>query len=90
MKKGDILEMQIVESRFPNRGIAYIDDMKIKVEKAFKGQIVRAQIIKKKGANIVAMPLEVLKKADYEIEPECSHFNECGGCSYKGYLIISR
>ena len=81
MRKGDIVDIKIEDFEFPNTGIAYIEGLKVMEEKAFKGQIVRAQITKKKDKRIIAKVLEVIEKAVYEIEPECVHFYECGGCS---------
>ncbi|MCG8485004.1 MAG: 23S rRNA (uracil(1939)-C(5))-methyltransferase RlmD [Clostridia bacterium] len=81
MRKGDIIEVTIEEFEYPNTGIGYIDGIKVKVEKALKGQSVRAQIKKKNKQRIIAKIKEVVERADYEIDPLCVHFGECGGCS---------
>lgn len=81
MKKGEIIEVTIEEFEYPNTGIGYIDGIKVKVEKALKGQKVKAQIKKKNQKRIIAKIKEVVERADYEIGPLCTHFGECGGCS---------
>lgn len=83
MKKGDIIEVDIKEFEFPGTGIGYIDGIKVKVEKALEGQRVKARIIKKNKERIIAKRIEVVRNADYETEPECAHFGNCGGCFFQ-------
>lgn len=90
MKKGDIIEVTIEDFEYPNTGIGHIDGIIVKVEKALKGQRVKAQIKKKNKERIIAKIKEVIKKADNEIEPLCEHFGECGGCSFQTIPYIEQ
>lgn len=83
MRKGDIIEIDIQDFEFPGTGIGYIDGVKVKVEKALKGQKVKAQIKKKNKERIIAKAIEIIERGDYEVEPICNHFNRCGGCSFQ-------
>ncbi len=83
MKKGDIIEVEIQDFIYPNTGIGYIDGVKVKVDRALKGQRVKAKIVKKNKEQIVAKTVELIKKADYETDAPCSHFGECGGCFFQ-------
>lgn len=82
VKKGEHVEGIIETIKFPNKGVAYIDDNEIIIKDTIKGQKVCAQIIKKKGKKIEARVLEVLEKAPNEIDSPCKHFGSCGGCKY--------
>ncbi len=83
MKKGDIIEVEIQDFIYPNTGIGYIDGLKVKVDRALKGQKVKAKIVKKNKERIVAKTVELIRKADYETDAHCSHFGECGGCFFQ-------
>lgn len=83
MKKGDIIEIKINEVKFPNKGIGLYEDRKIVIKNAIKGQKVKAKITKKRKNKIEARLLEVVEKADYEINQLCEHFGICGGCLYQ-------
>ena len=86
MKKGQELEVQITEYEFPNKGIAYIEDRKVTVKGAFRGQKVKIRIQKMKSGMAEGRLLEILERSPEETaEPVCTHFGECGGCLYQTY-----
>ncbi|WP_069997677.1 23S rRNA (uracil(1939)-C(5))-methyltransferase RlmD [Cellulosilyticum sp. I15G10I2] len=80
-KKNQILEGLIEDAVFPNKGIMLINNEPIYVTGTFKGQVVKARIIKKKNQKWEARLLEVLEHPDYLTDPCCSYFGACGGCS---------
>lgn len=80
MRKGETIELYIKESEFGAQGIAYENDLKIYVKGAFEGQKISARVTKKKKDYAEAKLLEVLERADYEIEPQCPQVAFCGGC----------
>ncbi|WP_326906823.1 23S rRNA (uracil(1939)-C(5))-methyltransferase RlmD [Sedimentibacter sp. MB31-C6] len=83
MKKGDIIEVKIVDIQFPNKGIATHEGQKIIIKNAIPGQKVKTRISKIKKDNIEAKVVEILLKADYEQDALCDKFNICGGCAYQ-------
>lgn len=83
MKKGEIIEVKIDKVDFSNKGKTNYNGQEIIIKGALPGQKVNARIIKKRKDIIEAKVLEVLERASYEIQPECKHFPECGGCSYQ-------
>lgn len=84
MKKGQEYEAVITAYEFPNKGIAYIEERKITIKRAFLGQRVRIRITKTKNGKAEGRLLEVLQLSDLETAiPVCSHFGQCGGCSYQ-------
>lgn len=83
MKKGDILEGVVNKVEFPNKGIVTVEGKDIVVKNTVPGQTVRFAINKARKGKLEARLLEVLGKADNEIQPDCPHFGECGGCTYR-------
>lgn len=82
-KKNEIYETTIEDVIFPNKGIAHIDDKKVIVKNAIKGQKVKVRITKKRKDKIEATILEILERASIEKEASCPHFGICGGCTYQ-------
>ena len=83
MKKGQIFEGIVETIEFPNKGIITVEDRKITVKNVLKGQKVRFSIKKLKSGRGDGHLLEVLEKAENEIESPCPHFIDCGGCTYQ-------
>lgn len=85
MKKGQILEGRIREVIFPNKGIAEIENEEktVVVKNGIPGQKVKVSINKIRKGKAEGRLLEVLEKAENEIEPMCPHFADCGGCTYQ-------
>ena len=81
MKKGSEILVKIEKTEFPSMGIGRDGDRKIYAKNSFPGQIVRGSVKKKKADYAEIKPLEVMERAEYEIEAKCPHFGICGGCS---------
>ena len=56
MKKGDMLEGQVSEFKFPNKGIVKIEEEKVVVKNALLGQTVRFAINKKRKGKVRSTP----------------------------------
>lgn len=82
-KKNEIIEVEINEVDFPNKGIGIYEDRKVIVKNTIKGQKVKVRIKKKRKNKIQANLVEVVERASIEGEPSCKHFGDCGGCSYQ-------
>lgn len=84
MKKGEILEGIIEKTEFPNKGIVFIEGVKVLVKGGLPGQKIRFSISKKRGGKCEGRLLEVLEKSPLETrEALCPHFGQCGGCMYQ-------
>lgn len=81
MKKGSEILVKIEKTEFPSMGIGREGDRKIYAKNSFPGQVVRGRVKKKKADYAEIKPLEVVERAEYEIEAKCPHFGICGGCS---------
>ena len=85
MKKGQILEGKISEIFFPNKGVTVIEgeEKPVIVKNGVAGQRVRLAVNKIRKGKAEGRILEILEKAPQEIEPQCPHFADCGGCTYQ-------
>ena len=84
MKKGQIYEVMIEKTGFPNKGIAIIEDRQILIKNGIEGQKVSCSITKLRKDGGQARLLDVIEKSAIENgEPFCSHFGACGGCAYQ-------
>ncbi len=86
-KKNDVIQIHINELDFPNKGIGIYEDYKAVVKESLPEETVLAKVAKKKNGVIECRLLDVINKADYEIESKCPHFDICGGCSYQNITI---
>lgn len=66
MKKKDIITVKIDGVRFPNKAYGFVDGEKVIVKNGVPGQIVSAQVIKKRGGNVEARLLEVTERSELE------------------------
>lgn len=84
MKKGQIYCGKVIETEFPNKGIIEIEDRKVCVKGAIKGQEVEFVLSKKRSGVSQGRLKKVIKKSELEdtVAP-CPHFGQCGGCSYQ-------
>ncbi len=85
MKKGQIVDCTVREIQFPNKGLAIAEgeEKPVIVKNTVAGQKVRARINKIRKGKAEGQLLEVLEKSPLEIEPQCPHFCDCGGCTYQ-------
>ena len=83
MKKGQVYEGYVERLDFPNKGIVRCEDEIAVVKNTIPGQNISFLVNKKRKGKAEGRLMEVLQKADDEIESPCPHFGDCGGCSYQ-------
>lgn len=83
MKKGQILEGVIERVDFPGKGMISLEERQAAVKNGVAGQKVRFSVSKLRKGKCEGRILEVLEKSPVEVEPDCPHFGECGGCTYR-------
>ena len=83
MKKGDILEGTILRCDYPGKGILAAEGREVSVKGVVPGQKVRVRVKKKNSSRCEAMLLDILERSGSEIESDCPHFPECGGCQFR-------
>lgn len=85
MKKGIEYTGKVVGVGFPNKGkVDCGEDGIATVKGTIPGQIVKFVVSKKRSGNAIGRLKEVVEKSEMEdVEPQCPHFEFCGGCSYQ-------
>ncbi len=89
MKKGQILRGTVERLEFPNKGIVNVTEENGEcstclVKNVLPGQKISFCVQKKRNGRAEGRLLEVLERADNEIEERCPHAAVCGGCLYQG------
>lgn len=84
MKKGQCYEGIVEAVKFPAKGVVSVtdEDTKAVVKNVIPGQKISFRVSKKRKGKAEGTLLEVLEKAQNEIEAACPHFGKCGGCNY--------
>ncbi len=72
----------IEKFEFPNNGVAYIDERKVKIKNAIPGQKVDLRVQRKRKGDRGTV-INVKEKSKIEIEPKCEDFYLCGGCTFQ-------
>jgi 23S rRNA (uracil1939-C5)-methyltransferase len=86
MKKGEVLQLNITDYAFEGKGIAKIEHPEtekkfvIFVHGAYPGDVVEAQIRKKKKSYAEAKAIKIISPSQERTSPKCVHFGVCGGC----------
>lgn len=83
LKKGQEVELDIIDAAFKGKGLAKVDGLAVFVPGTTPGDKVLARIIKKKKKYREAKLLEILEPSSHRIEPKCGHAKVCGGCSWQ-------
>lgn len=83
MKKGQVIEGIVSKVTFPNKGIVGCEEGQVEVKGVLPGQKVEVMVQKVRHGRAEGRLLSVLERAPYEIEAQCLHAAECGGCSYQ-------
>jgi len=85
MKKGEIYTGKVVSQEFPNKCKIAVDgeELLIHSKGGLVGQTVNVRVTKKRSDKGEGNILEIIEKAEGEIEPACPHFSICGGCAYQ-------
>lgn len=82
IKKNDEFELNITGYTSEGGGVAKKDGMAVFVENTAVGDVINCHIIKAKKTYAVGKTVSFKKKSKDRIEPECSAFKSCGGCSF--------
>lgn len=82
MTNTELIEVEITDLAFDGKAVGHIDGKVIFLKGGLPGETVLAQITKTKARYYNGITREILKKSDKRIDAVCSHFQECGGCTW--------
>ena len=74
-------DVQIESLDHEARGVGHLDGKVVFVEGALPGELVTAQLIKKKPKFNTARTIKVHKTSWLRVQPDCQYFGICGGCA---------
>ncbi|MFP4662268.1 MAG: 23S rRNA (uracil(1939)-C(5))-methyltransferase RlmD [Halanaerobiales bacterium] len=80
MKKGDILELELIDIANGGDCVARYQGMAVFVAGGIPGEKVSVRITEKKKSYARAELLEIIKTVEERVDPECAVFGACGGC----------
>lgn len=84
LKKGIVYTGVVERTDFPNKGVVHVEDQKVTVKDAMPGSEITFTLGKVRNGNSEGKLHEVLKSSPLETRtPPCTHFGQCGGCSYQ-------
>lgn len=84
------LTIEIEKSAFEGKSIARKDGFVIFVTGAVPGDIAEIEIIQKKKSYSLAKAINIIKKSDSRVEPECKYFGVCGGCNWQNLSYLKQ
>lgn len=80
MKKGENHIVDIIDMKYPNVGVALIEDKRVSVKQALLGQKVEIRISKNSDTKREGQMRALIASGEKEIPSFCEHFGSCGGC----------
>lgn len=85
IKKGSPATLRIENVAFGGKGIARVDGYVVFVEGGLPGDLVLANVTKRKSQFAEAVTEKVLEPSPSRILPRCEVFGICGGCKWQNY-----
>lgn len=92
IKKPYLVEnLEITDAVKDGKGVGRDNGVVIFVKDAVPGDVVDAWVYRKEKKHLIANTQKIVTPSPDRVEPECDHFQECGGCkfqtlSYEGQL----
>lgn len=84
MKKGEVATGFVERVDFPNKGIVRTaEGEKVTVKNAIPGQTIEFRINKVRKGKYEACLLGTVTPSEFENNPACPYFGQCGGCTYQ-------
>ncbi|MGY8822350.1 MAG: 23S rRNA (uracil(1939)-C(5))-methyltransferase RlmD [Candidatus Latescibacterota bacterium] len=93
MKRGDQIELDILEIDGKGDGRGVVGDREVVVRRAVPGDRVEARVVKKRRGRLDAEIEKIVSEGVPRQDPSCGHFGLCGGCrwqdlSYDDQLVL--
>ena len=85
VEKNKEYKVEIIDNGYEGEGIAKINDFTIFIKGAIKGEICKILIVKVNKSFAFGKLMEVIKKSEYRVEPDCSTYKRCGGCNLRHF-----
>jgi len=81
IKKNEYYTVEITDMTHEGQGVGRIDNFTVFVDGAITGELVEIKLIKVTKSYGVGKLLNILRPSEDRVEPFCSAYKRCGGCS---------
>ncbi len=78
----NLIEVEITDLAFDGKAVGHIDGKVIFLKGGLPGETVLAEITRTKARYFNGITRKIIKKSDKRVDAVCSHFHECGGCTW--------
>lgn len=78
-----IENIRVIDIAEEGKGVGKADDLVLFIEKAVPGDLVDAELIRKKKNFAEAKITKLTEASEHRTEPFCPHFGICGGCKWQ-------
>lgn len=82
-EKRIIQDVQVIDIAEEGKGVGKAEDLVVFIEKAVPGDVVVAEVYRKKKNFAEAKIRELKTPSIHRTEPFCEHFGTCGGCKWQ-------
>ncbi|WP_256012950.1 23S rRNA (uracil(1939)-C(5))-methyltransferase RlmD [Desertivirga xinjiangensis] len=94
-EKRQIQNISVTDIAEEGKGVGKAEELVLFIEKAVPGDLIDAEIIRKKKNFAEARIVQLIRPSEHRTEPFCPHFGVCGGCkwqhmSYDAQLIYKQ
>ncbi len=73
--------VSVVDIADDGKAVGKTDDLVVFVSHAVPGDIVDIRVTKKRKKYVEGIPIRFVRYSDQRVDPVCSHFGVCGGCT---------
>ncbi len=80
------LELEITDLAFDGKAVAHLDGKVIFLTGGLPGETVEAEIVHSKPRYSEGIVHRILKASELRIPAVCSHFGQCGGCTWQDLI----
>jgi 23S rRNA (uracil1939-C5)-methyltransferase len=82
-RRGDELAVRIDSFDERGQGVGCVEGMRLRMKRAQPGELVRARVLRRRGAEIDALVVQRIEPSPQGTQPACAHYGSCGGCSFQ-------
>lgn len=79
----NLIEVLVHDIAYDGRSVGEVDGKVIFLNAGLPGERVLAEVIRRKPRYNVGRVQEIITRSKLRIQPECRHFDNCGGCAWQ-------
>jgi 23S rRNA (uracil1939-C5)-methyltransferase len=84
-------QIKVIDAGAKGKSVGKAPDGRIIfMKEAIPGDIVDVQVKKRRKSYYEGKVISIIKESDFRIDPKCSHFQICGGCSWQNMEYVKQ